>query len=644
MAPRISVVIPVLNGARFIDRAMGYLRSQTFRDFEIVMVVDTRSTDGSPEIAGTYSDTCRIILKDTEGALGVSRNIGRNAAEGEFIWYMDVDDRPLPELLERMTSIQREHDADIVGCNFIYSSRIRDEYDFSKYRFKVHVMDSGQAIDARARERFPVTAWSKIYRRSMLEDNHIEFSDTFCEDIEYTYRTLSAANTVCYTEEPLYVYFQHDASYCMNNSRSDNRGQAELSAYDRVDSLFDTEPTEGFDRRNALTRIRSSGHMTYRTFIQYARSEGCRDMLRKHCSDPVSPEAVWYRISPSTYYIVERVFFKLLYYRDGRIYTDPRGLIGMTRPKVRPRHSVPYVPSIPDDKRTIPVTIGICAYNEEGIIERTIRAIFDQVTEHCEVKEVLVVSSGSTDSTDDIVTALSKEFDKVRLLPQERREGKNSAINLILDSKSTDTVVLLNADNVFENEHSLENLILPLQDPDVGMVGGHPIPTNSPRTTVGFTVQLMWRMHHHVSLQYPKTGELIAFRDVGTRLPTDMQSDEDILRMKLEDRGYRTVYSPKATILNRGPTTKEEYVKQRLRVNIGEFYLKERFGYELPTHNYRLLASALMRSLGEMGFHPVKTVSAIWLELHSRRKAKVHVSAGGEDMSVWEPITTTKRL
>ena len=298
----------------------------------------------------------------------------------------------------------------------------------------------------------------------------------------------------------------------------------------------------------------------------------------------------------------------------------------------------------PYDCMPIPITIGICAYNEENNIERTIRAIFTQKTDGYKIVDILVVSSGSTDSTDSIVERLSDEYPQVKLLPQKKREGKNSAINLILENKKTDIIVQLNADNVFENECSLERLIEPFHDPKIGMVGGHPIPTNQPTTIAGFSVQLMWKMHHHVAMIYPKTGELIAFRDIGTRLPTDMQSDEDILRMKLEESGYKTVYAQYATILNHGPDTVKDYIKQRTRVNIGESYLNKKFDYQLPTHNYGILVKALYASMKEMGFHPIKTVIAISLEMYTRIKAKIHTRADKGDVNVWDQVTTTKKL
>ncbi len=288
--------------------------------------------------------------------------------------------------------------------------------------------------------------------------------------------------------------------------------------------------------------------------------------------------------------------------------------------------------------------MGICAYNEAQIIERSIRSVYSQKLSSVSVKEVLVVSSGSTDGTDDIVKGLQAEFPTLRLYRQEKREGKNSAINCYLDNKSCDLVVMLNADNAFGTEDSLEKLVEPFADPKVGITGGHPVPTNGTDTKIGFAVNLMWCVHHQLALEHPKIGELIAFRDIGTRLPTDMQSDEDLIRMKLEDAGYICVYVPDSIVLNRGPETEEDFIKQRVRVNIGECVMQKKYGYSIPTWNKRYLLKAALACFKELGFHPLKMLYVARLEGKCRRIAREHVEEGGDNMSVWEMVGSTKKL
>ena len=290
------------------------------------------------------------------------------------------------------------------------------------------------------------------------------------------------------------------------------------------------------------------------------------------------------------------------------------------------------------------ITIGICAYNEAQNIERSIRSIYDQKTKDITVREVIVVSSGSTDGTDDIVRRLADEYGNITLIRQEKREGKNSAINCYLENKTCDVVVMLNADNIFGNENSLYSLVSPFFDEKVGMVGGHPVPTNDKKDKVGFATHVLWTMHHHLALVYPKIGELVAFRDIGTRLPTDQQSDEDIIRMNLEKAGYNCIYAPDAIVLNRGPETEEDFLKQRIRVNIGEVNMKRKFDYDIPSWNKKYLMKAVMGTVKDLGFHPFKLLYAVRLEMKARKTAEEHINSGDEDMNIWDQVTTTKKL
>ena len=171
MGPSVSIVIPVLNGERYIDDIVRYLDEQTYRDFEVIAVIDLKSNDGSLEHFNSLDkENLRVLTIDSGERICGPRNLGFDNAQGEFIWFLDVDDRPMPTFLERMMSIQKENDADIVACNFIYSKDKERDFRLNRYRFTTKVMDSEEAIDERIHERFPVTSWSKIFRISMLRD------------------------------------------------------------------------------------------------------------------------------------------------------------------------------------------------------------------------------------------------------------------------------------------------------------------------------------------------------------------------------------------------------------------------------------------------------------------------------------------
>jgi biofilm PGA synthesis N-glycosyltransferase PgaC len=289
------------------------------------------------------------------------------------------------------------------------------------------------------------------------------------------------------------------------------------------------------------------------------------------------------------------------------------------------------------------VSIGVCAYNEEKNIRHILDSILTQTVHGGSLEEIIVVSSGSTDGTDDIVREYASRDRRVRLLRQERREGKNSAVNAFMASAKGGILVLVNADNNL-GEGALDHLISHFSDPKVGVVGGRPMPVNRRDTIAGFAVYMLWDMHHRLSLIYPKVGEAIAFRNLNIQIPTGMQSDEDLVRMDLEKRGYRTEYEPDAIVVNKGPDTVRDYWKQRTRVNIGERYMKRLFDFDIPTWDNRYLFQAYLGFLKDNSKHVVRMSAAMVMEMLARAYASIYVKLDKGDKVLWSMVESTKNV
>ncbi len=289
------------------------------------------------------------------------------------------------------------------------------------------------------------------------------------------------------------------------------------------------------------------------------------------------------------------------------------------------------------------VSIGVCAYNEEKNIRHTLDSILTQTVRGGSIEEIVVVSSGSTDGTDDIVREYSSKDPRVRLLRQERREGKNSAVNAFMASAKGGILVLVNADNNL-GDGALDHLVSHFADEKVGVVGGRPMPVNRRDTIPGFAVYMLWDMHHRLSLIYPKVGEAIAFRNLNIQIPTGMQSDEDLVRMDLEKRGYRTEYEPNAIVVNKGPDTVRDYWKQRTRVNIGERYMKRLFDFDIPTWDSRYLFQAYLGFLKDNSNHVLRMSSAMVMEMLARAYASIYVKLDKGDKVLWSMVESTKNV
>src|SRR5438067_10674876 len=227
-------------------------------------------------------------------------------------------------------------------------------------------------------------------------------------------------------------------------------------------------------------------------------------------------------------------------------------------------------------------SVGIMAYNEEANIARTIHAVLEQQSPLVRIEEVIVVASGCTDRTVPIVTDIALQEPRVRLCLQEKREGTASAINLFLKQASSPVVVLIGAD-LLPEASALESLCVPFHDPKIGMVGGRPVPVNDPETFMGHAVHLLWRLHDHLARVQPKLGEVIAFRNIITGIPTNSAVDEISIQALISQLGYDLIYKPECVVYNKGPVTIRDFLKQRRRIYAGHIKVLKQQNYEAST-------------------------------------------------------------
>src|SRR5258708_7361706 len=250
--------------------------------------------------------------------------------------------------------------------------------------------------------------------------------------------------------------------------------------------------------------------------------------------------------------------------------------------------SIREVPPMLEDRqeqhRDEPVgcSVGIMAYNEEANIGRTIRAVLEQQGPTVRIEEVIVVASGCTDRTVPIVAEIARQEPRVRLCIQEKREGKASAINLFLKQASSRIVILIGAD-VMPADSALEYLCAPLKDPQIGMIGGRPIPINDQSTFMGHAVHLLWCLHDQMARVHPKLGEAIAFRNVISGIPSNSPVDEISIQALISQLGYHLLYEPACIIYNKGPLTIHDFLKQRRRIYAGHLQVRDQQNYAAST-------------------------------------------------------------
>jgi biofilm PGA synthesis N-glycosyltransferase PgaC len=287
--------------------------------------------------------------------------------------------------------------------------------------------------------------------------------------------------------------------------------------------------------------------------------------------------------------------------------------------------------------------VAIMAHNEEANIGRVLDALLAQKTETVSIERFIVVASGCTDRTEEVVEEFAARDDRVHLVRQRQRRGKASAVNLMIQHTDQEIIVLHNADTLPEPT-TIEALVSPFADPEVGMVGGHPVPINPNTTFMGFGVHLLWELHHQISLRRPKMGELIAFRNIFRQIPHDSAVDEASVEPLIVGQGLRILYAPDAIIRNKGPDTVRDFLKQRRRIFAGHLYVKDLVGYRVSTMKSLPIARLYVRNMKLDWRYFVWGPAIIVLETLGRLWGAYDYSIWKRKPYVWPVAETTKDL
>lgn len=288
-------------------------------------------------------------------------------------------------------------------------------------------------------------------------------------------------------------------------------------------------------------------------------------------------------------------------------------------------------------------SVGVTAYNEEANIGRLLQALLDQQLSTVEITEIIVVASACTDNTVPIVQEFMRKDPRIRLIVQEKREGKPAAVNLFLQAAKEDICVLESGDTLPRYD-SIEHLVRPFADPKVGMTGAQKVPVNAPSDVVGYLSHLRLRMEHALCLEIPRLGELIAFRKVIDRIPPDVAMDEAFVEALVIQRGLQVRYAPDAVVFNMGPTTVGDFIRQRRRNYAGHLHLKRKYGYRVASlDNWLVIRIAWQEFVGALRI----IFYLIWLgslELVSRLLGAYDYYIRGRKHVIWDMAWTTKRL
>jgi Glycosyl transferase family 2 len=201
--PRVTILLPVFNGARYIRAAIDSVLAQTYRDYEL-LVIDDGSGDDSADIALSYGDP-RLRVERNGSNLGLveTLNRGLDLASGEFVARLDADDVCLPERLAVQTAYLDAHvEVGICGSWYMLLG--------TKFAWTVRLPTRPDDVEAWLFAHSPISHPTVMVRRSVFDSKHLRYDRTYAhaEDYDLWVRAASATR-LANVARPLLRYRVH---------------------------------------------------------------------------------------------------------------------------------------------------------------------------------------------------------------------------------------------------------------------------------------------------------------------------------------------------------------------------------------------------------------------------------------------------
>ena len=273
--PLISVIVPVYKVESYLDRCVRSIVEQSYTNLEIILV-DDGSPDNCPGICDDWAgkdSRVRVIHKEN-GGLSDARNAGIRAAAGEYISFIDSDDRIAPEMLEKLYAALERDESDIAACTveMVWENGMPPRFLTVQTNCLLGRQEAQLALLRETTLKHPV--WYKLYRRETVEGLLFD-KGKYHEDVFWSYQAVGRARRVSVIDYVGYYYVQRGDSI-MGAGYSLKRLDA-VEAYERraryMEAYFPELEREA--RLKVLTGCIYHGQMA----LKYLPEKECRQAL-----------------------------------------------------------------------------------------------------------------------------------------------------------------------------------------------------------------------------------------------------------------------------------------------------------------------------------------------------------------------------
>lgn len=218
--PKISIIVPVYNTEKYLERCINSIINQTLENIEIILINDG-STDNSLDICKRYENEdnrIKLFSINNSGA-GAARNIGLDYAKGEYIGFVDSDDWVEYYMFETLYNIAIETDVDIVSSNFYRNytdKQIKNDIKFESGLFNKQDIKNKILPELICSEKLtsdiPSNMWTKIYKKVLIKHNNISFEEKLLggQDLLFSKECIIHSNFIYFMNERYLYHYRYN--------------------------------------------------------------------------------------------------------------------------------------------------------------------------------------------------------------------------------------------------------------------------------------------------------------------------------------------------------------------------------------------------------------------------------------------------
>ncbi|MBP3597206.1 MAG: glycosyltransferase family 2 protein [Clostridia bacterium] len=234
----ISIILPAYNSEKTIEVAINSVMAQTYKNFEL-LIIDNGSKDNTFEICNKFQDEKIKYIKLEEANVSNARNIGIENALGEYITFIDSDDKFDKNFLQIMISKIQKTNSDLITCGFceLYSKKIvllnKEEVQKIEY-----TSNSKEYLEILKEKYLFNELWNKLYSTDIIKNNNIKFDTKLDlgEDFLFNIDYLKYSKNFSYINEALYIYT--DSKDGLNLKYRENKFEIEYYLTKKLEEYY----------------------------------------------------------------------------------------------------------------------------------------------------------------------------------------------------------------------------------------------------------------------------------------------------------------------------------------------------------------------------------------------------------------------